>query len=127
MSNLVLESTSVDKVTDLLSSIEQERTFKKELLEKEVTFPATAQDKLNVISTYATAMWFELKSDLQSNTKKDYAFVGRPWQEKKQASVSIWKDSNLGRLEIMGTKKYVWLGYANTSSDTGFSVFKTQD
>lgn len=125
MSNIVLESTSVDQVNTLLSSIDEERSIKKELLEKEVTFPATDADKLNVIKAFATSMWMEVKTNLYSNTKKDYAFIGKAWDTKSKASIWIWKDTNLGRLEITGSNKFVKLGYANTSSDTWFSKFNT--
>ena len=123
MSNLELVSTSVDKVIDTLTSVDAERTHKKELIENNVTFPTTAEDKLAVINAYATAAWLELKSDLMSNKAKDYAFVWRPWQDKKQAQIWIFKDSNLWRLEVTWSRSFVKLWYANTSSDTWFSMF----
>ena len=122
--SLDIVSTNVDIVSSLINSIEEERSVKEKLIKDNITFPLTNDEKLNVIKTYASSLWMVVKTELYSNTKKDYAFISKPWVEKKQASISIWKDSNLWRLEITWSKKYAWLWYANTSSETWFSVFK---
>ena len=122
--SLDIVSTSVDIVNSLISSIEEERKVKENLIKDNVTFPITNDEKFNVIKAYASSLWMEVKTWLYSNSKKDYAFISRPWVDKKQASISIWKDSNLWRLEITWSKRYAWLWYANTSSETWFRVFK---
>lgn len=123
MSNLELVSTSVESVNTLIDSVESERQLKKELIESNVSFPETIEDKSKVIAAMADSLWFEIKTEVKSNTKKDYAFVWKKWSDKKLASISIWKDSNLWRFEITGSNKFARLWYADLNSTTWFSKF----
>lgn len=125
MDTIKLVATDVANTLSVIESIDAERIVKKDLIEKNVTFPETSKDKLAVIHAYAKAIGMEVKSELLTNKVKDYAFIWRPWQDKKQAQIWIFNNSNLWRLEVTWSNKYIKLWYANTSSETWFSRFET--
>ena len=115
-------NTSVTKVTDLVSSIEDTRKQKAELISANISFPSSDEEKIKILELFASHLWLEINGSVRTNSKCIYAFTKKTNWQKNIARVLIWQDSNLGRLEVLGSNKYVGLWYADLNSATWFSV-----